>query len=246
VASYFSRQSLVYKGKSLDIKKITNNTNARNSRSSRPYTAFNDVFNSTDKALKEVLDLNVSKETETTLMNSHVINSVTALEVYYKDILDSIFKLCKPSSFEKKLKKLHDKTYKIDDLLDMYVHRIHPLSLIANNLSFQNTYNIDKVFTIIIEEPFFKKIKAGKYRFKDNPEKEFSLEYKQLELLQELFDMRHELIHNPNANYSINKDIYFKIQAAQNVVMFSDFVLGQYISDNIDPEIEEMQDKLKH
>ena len=58
--------------------------------------------------------------------------------------------------------------------------------------------------------------------------------------------MRHELIHNPNANHSINQDIYFKIQAAQNVVMFSDFVLGQYISDNIDPKIEEMQDKLKH
>ena len=236
----------MYKGNDLDVKKITSNANARNSRNSRPYTAFNDLFNSTDKALKEVLSLNVSKETATTLMNSHVINSVTALEVYYKDMLDSIFKLCKPSSFEKKLKKLHDKTYKIDDLLDIYVHRIHPLSLIANNLSFQNTYNIDKVFSIIIEEPFFKKIKSGKYRFKDNPKKEFSLEHKQLDLLQELFDMRHELIHNPNANHSINQDIYFKIQAAQNVVMFSDFVLGQYISDNIDPKIEEMQDKLKH
>ena len=158
----------MYKGNDLDVKKITSNANARNSRNSRPYTAFNDLFNSTDKALKEVLSLNVSKETATTLMNSHVINSVTALEVYYKDMLDSIFKLCKPSSFEKKLKKLHDKTYKIDDLLDIYVHRIHPLSLIANNLSFQNTYNIDKVFSIIIEEPFFKKIKSGKYRFKDN------------------------------------------------------------------------------
>lgn len=229
----------MYKENSLDVKKITKNTNARNSRNSRPYAAFNDLFNSTDKALREVLSLNVSKETATTLMNSHVINSVTAVEVYYKDMLDSIFKLCKPSSFEKKMKKLHDKTYNIDDLLDIYVHRIHPLSLIANNLSFQNTYNIEKVFSIIIEEPFFKKIKAGTYRIKENSENEFSLEHKQLELLQELFDMRHELIHNPNTNHSITKDTYFKIQAAQNVVMFSDFVITQYINDNIDPEIEE-------
>lgn len=229
----------MYKENNLDVKKIAKNTKARSSRNSRPYTAFNDLFNSTDKALREVLSLKVSTETATTLMNSHVINSVTALEVYYKDMVDSIFKLCKPSSFEKKLKKLHDKTYKIDDLLDIYVHSIHPLSLIANNLSFQNIYNIDKVFSIIIEESFIKKIKSGTYRIKENPENEFSLDDEQLKLLQELFDMRHELIHNPNTNHSIDETIYFKIQAAQNVVMFSDFVLSKYIQDNIDPEVEE-------
>jgi len=127
----------------MDINKIKKNREAKDSRNNRPIKAFMDLFSATDEALKEVASLGASKATQETLVKSHVINIVTAVEVYYRDMLDSVFRICAPSSFEDKLRKLHDKSYKIDDLVAIYVNRIHPLELIASNHSFQNITNIE-------------------------------------------------------------------------------------------------------
>ena len=51
-------------------------------------------------------------------------------------------------------------------------------------------------------------------------EEQFSLKYQQLQYLQEIFGIRHQLIHNPNINYSIPKDIHLKIQSAQMLLCF--------------------------
>lgn len=199
--------------------------------------AFLDLYSSTDKALKEVSKLNASEETQKTLLKSHVINIVTAVEVYYRDMLDSVFRLCKPSSFENKLKKLHDNSYKIDDLIDMYVHHIHPLELVSSSLSFQNIYNIDKIFTILIEKPFFKQIKQIKWRIKDTlAESEAS--HDDIQSLEDLFTERHQLIHNPNIDFSTTiDDIEKKICSVLNVIMASDLVMTQFINENLDPEV---------
>ena len=221
----------------MNIVKITNNTKAKKSRNARPLNAFLDLYSSTDKALKEVSKLNASEETQKTLLKSHVINTVTAVEVYYRDMIDSVFRLCKPSSFENKLKKLHDNSYKIDDLIDMYVHHIHPLELVASSLSFQNIYNIDKIFTILIEKPFFKQIKQIKWRIKDTlAESEAS--HDDIQSLEDLFTERHQLIHNPNIDFSTTiDDIEKKICSVLNVIMASDLVITQFINENLDPEV---------
>ncbi len=221
----------------MNIVKITNNTKAKKSRNARPLSAFLDLYSSTDKALKEVSKLNASEETQKTLLKSHVINTVTAVEVYYRDMIDSVFRLCKPSSFENKLKKLHDNSYKIDDLIDMYVHHIHPLELVASSLSFQNIYNIDKIFTILIEKPFFKQIKQIKWRIKDTlAESEAS--HDDIQSLEDLFTERHQLIHNPNIDFSTTiDDIEKKICSVLNVIMASDLVITQFINENLDPEV---------
>jgi len=76
----------------VDINKIIKNREARNSRNNRPISAFVELYQATDKAFKEVVDLGASIETQETLIKSHVINIVTAIEVYYRDMLDSVFK----------------------------------------------------------------------------------------------------------------------------------------------------------
>ncbi|MBD1575664.1 hypothetical protein HC723_04250 [Vibrio sp. S11_S32] len=223
----------------MDINKIIKNREARDSRNSRPISAFMELYQATDKALKEVQNLGASIETQETLVKSHVINIVTAVEVYYRDMLDSVFKMCDPSSFENKLKKLHDKSYKIDDLIAMYVNKIHPLELIASNHSFQNTNTIDKVFSIVIEKPFLKQVRHIKWCFKDDPKSESEATQEDILALQDLFEYRHLLIHNPNQSLKASIDVIEdQINSILGVVMASDLVMTQYLNDNIDPEIK--------
>jgi hypothetical protein len=223
----------------VDIDKIVENRKARDSRDSRPFATFMEMYLATEKAQREVAELGASIETQETILKSHVINIVTAVEVYYRDMLDAIFKMCSPSSFEHKLKKLHDKSYKIDDLIAMYKKSVHPLELIASNHSFQNTNNIDRVFTIITEKPFLKQVRQMKWRLKDKPESESEVTHEDLLALQDLFEYRHTLIHNPNQSLKAPiRDIEKQINSALGVVMASDLIMSQYLNANIDPELE--------
>lgn len=222
----------------MDIEKVKSNNRARKSRDKRPIAAFMELYSATDSALKEVTELGASEATKETLVKSHLINIVTAVEVYYRDMLDSVFSLCKPESFEDKLKKLHDKSYKIDDLLAIYVNRIHPLELVASNLSFQNTGNIEKTFSTLIGKPFFKQAKQLKWRLKEKPEIECKIDHSDIDALQDVFEERHLLIHNPNRSLSVSLDATEgRIDSIFGVVMASDLVLTQFINENIDPEI---------
>lgn len=153
-------------------------------------------------------------------------------------MLDSIFRLCKSESFEGKLKKLHDKSYKIDDLLSIHVNRIHPLELVANSLSFQNIANIEYVFSTLTNKPFFKQVKQLRSRVKENPEIEYQIDQSDIEIMQEVFEERHLLIHNPSR--SLSKSLASteeRINSILGVVASSDLVLRQFINENIDPEI---------
>lgn len=91
----------------------------------------------------------------------------------------------------KKNKKLHDKSYKIDDLLAIYVNRIHSLELVADGLSFQNIENIEKTFSILLEKPFFKQTKQLAWKLKNAPETESTIQYSDIENLEGIFQKRH-------------------------------------------------------
>lgn len=222
----------------MDIAKIKSNKKSRLSRAKRPIKAFVELYDATDSALKEVVGLGASEATIETLVKSHIINVVTAVEVYFRDMLDTVFRMCKPESFESKIKKLHDKSYKIDDLLAIYVNQIHPLELVANSLSFQNIENIEKTFSTLIDKPFFKQAKQLQWRLKDNPEVECKIEHSDIENLEGIFQERHLLIHNPNRNLSTSLiSTQDRITSVLGVVMASDLVLTRFIDENIDPEI---------
>lgn len=222
----------------MDIVKVTSNKKSRASRARRPIKAFVELYEATDSALKEVVELGASEATIETLVKSHVINVVTAVEVYFRDMLDTIFRLCRAEAFENKIKKLHDKSYKIDDLLAIYVNHIHPLELVADGLSFQNIENIEKTFSILLEKPFFKQTKQIAWRLKDAPETESTIQYSDIENLEGIFQERHLLIHNPNRNLSTSLILtQERINSVLGVVMASDLVLTNFINENIDPEL---------
>ena len=108
----------------------------------------------------------------------------------------------------------------------------------ASGLNFQNILSIDKVFSTLVGKPFFKQIKQFKWRLAEKPGDEFEVCHDDLNKLQEFFDLRHQLIHNPNADLMQTSEIVMdKISSILNVIMASDLVLIQFIDENIDPEI---------
>ncbi|WP_024851266.1 HEPN domain-containing protein [Hydrogenovibrio kuenenii] len=229
---------------SLDIDKILNDIDAKHSRHYIPINAFQSLYEKTENAIHELERLSVSSETKDTILKAHVINTVTAVEVYYRTLIDSIFKTCKPESFEKTLSKLHGSSYKIDDLIAMYKNCIHPLELVASNLNFQSVKNIDKYFSILLQNKFLDEIKSLHYRIKDKPATETQITFKEINDLNYIFNLRHQLIHNPNLKISINEDeLLEKIDSINGVVMASDLVVRQFVLKNVDPEIEEKAKK---
>ena len=83
----------------MNIHKIIKNTEAKKSREAKPLGAFMDLYNATNSALLEVSELGASKSTKEALLKGHIINTVTAVEVYYRDMLDLVFKLCEPKAY---------------------------------------------------------------------------------------------------------------------------------------------------
>ncbi|KUJ75763.1 hypothetical protein AVO42_10800 [Thiomicrospira sp. XS5] len=224
----------------LDIDKILEDIDAKHSRHYIPLHSFQSLYEKTENAIQELEKLSVSTETKDTILKAHVINTVTAVEVYYRTLVDSVFKTCSPKSFEKTLIKLHDKSYKIDDLIVMYKNSIHPLELVASNLNFQSVQNIDKYFSILLQNKFFDEIKSLRYRIKDKPETETQITFKEIEDLNYIFNLRHQLIHNPNLQITINEEeLLNKIDSINGVVMASDLVVRQFVLTNVDPEIKD-------
>ena len=222
----------------MNIHKIIKNTEAKKSREAKPLGAFMDLYNATNSALLEVSELGASKSTKEALLKGHIINTVTAVEVYYRDMLDLVFKLCEPKSYNENLRRLHDKNYKIDEIIELYINKVNPLELISSSLSFQNIESIDKVFSILTGNQFFKQAKQLKWRLTEKPENEFQINNEDLKALQEIFDERHQLIHNPSRNFTVSEEIIIsKIDSIFGVIVASNIIITNFINDNIDNKI---------
>jgi len=217
----------------MNIEKIIHNKHAKKSRDLRPLRAFVDLYEANNSAMEEIHKLTVSNSTKEALLKSNIINLVTAIEVYYRDMLDAIFRLCKVSSYESSLRKIHDKNYKIDSILNLYNKKIHPLELIVDAQNFQNLETIDKVFSIILKKSFLKSILQIEWKFDLEDKNSSSISDQEIKIVKKVFEERHQLIHNPNMKYSITKDeIEDKVNAVFGLIMASDLVFIQFINEN--------------
>jgi hypothetical protein len=220
----------------MDIDRILATRSNRATREGRPYSVFQESFALCFEAGKSLLE-SPQQQHIALLERSIFICTVTAIEVYYKDVLDGIFRVCSPSFFEPHLKKIHSNKYDILDLLEMYRNRVHPLELISLNQSFQNVETIDSVFKPFLGEGLWKHLFEYQFRFKENPDSEFNFTPANLEDLKSLFSLRHELVHNPAQGAVFSEEKLSQILSAAYLVLGSDIVLMKMIADNKDPEL---------
>lgn len=216
----------------MDFEDILKARDNRNSRIGAPIKTLFEYFTECEKCiefLKTTEDMSINKF----LLRSLVISTVTSIEVYYKDMLDYVFRVCDPVFFKPLLKDLHKTKYDIDELVSMYEKQIHPCELIALNQSFQNIETIDAVFKKILGSSLYEKVFNLQIRIKNDPSTETRFDKELLKSLEELFTLRHELVHNPNNKLDVSLDKVEKlITNSCFFVLGTDIVLTNFYEEH--------------
>ena len=102
----------------MDPKQVIQTRVNRQTRLARPYSNFAETFKQCKGAGKAILRGDIEPEFMQLLERSSVITAVTAIEVYYRDILDYIFRYCSPNFFLPHIKQLHSEKFDIAELLE--------------------------------------------------------------------------------------------------------------------------------
>jgi hypothetical protein len=220
----------------MDINRVLQSRANRQTRLGKPFHVFYASFSECHKAAQSVLDGSSALFTHL-IERSVVITMVTAIEVYYKDMLDGIFRVCSPDFFHPLLPKLHRTKYDILDLIELYSKRVHPLELISANQSFQNVDAIDAVFAKFLGKSLWTTVINMEVRVEEEPENVGSFSSKDLDALKDLFLLRHEIVHNPCYDSFLNKQVTDNVVSACWMVFGTDIVLIEMISDHKDPTL---------
>lgn len=220
-----------------DFDQVVLNREIRALRHSRPYHNLRDAVDLCKQAGQDLLENETAGAHLQLLERSVVITFVTHVEVYFRDMLDAIFRQCDPDFFIPKLKLIHNLKYDIEDLLDIYRRQIHPLELVSSDASFQNKDKIDKVFSKFLGKSLWGEAIGVKIRMKERPETVVCFEPEYLIGLERVFELRHELVHNPRQDFRLNADILKDIDNADGLLLAVDIVLCQMLTDHVDPEL---------
>lgn len=207
-------------------------------RAPRPFDNFDKLYLDLITVAPAVHKAELSEHTKGVLEKHSVITLVTAVEVYFRDMLDSIFHLCKPESFEGFLREFHKVKYDIDELIAIYRKQTHPLELVVDGCNFQNLDVVSSVFSKLLGKSLWETVFSFKWRIADTPEKEYQADKTHLQALQRSIALRHELIHNPDLTVvRLTETQRSDLNSAAFLVCCCDLVLSQFISDNLDDEI---------
>lgn len=216
----------------MNVEQIKNYRMNRDSRlPHRPFVVFFDTFQQCEEAASAILN-NRKLPFNLHLERSSVITAVTAIEVYYKDVLDGIFRLCLPEFFAPKLKHIHDKKYDISEIWELEHNNISALELVTSSKSFQNIEVIEKVFSKFIDAGFWKTVLELQVIRKDKPDDIVSWNQADLDGLKSTFQLRHELVHNPARHSFMSDEVHTNLGKAAHMVWGSDVVLMNMIANN--------------
>lgn len=221
----------------MDFDKVLAAREVREGRHARPYLNFREGVDQCIVAGRDIVRSGNPSTHLKLLERSVVITFVTYVEVYFRDMLDSIFRYCDPNYFLPLLKHIHQNKYSIDELLHIYKMQIHPLELVSSDMSFQNAEQIEKVFSKFLGSSLWNAAISIKIRIKDQPETACSFEPEYLEGLKRVFKLRHELVHNPKNTPHLSAGVLTDIENADGLILAVDCVLSKMLTDHRDPAI---------
>jgi len=222
----------------MNIRQVLQARTNKKTRINRPFSNFYETIQQCTAAGDLIVSGSLDPKIAGLIERSVVISTVTAIEVYYRDILDFIFHYCAPEFFEPHLKHLFPEKFDIGDLLDVYRHNLHPLELVSAAQSFQNADRIDKTFAKFLKnQGLWKSVFKLQIRLKDQTEIESSFAHNELVALKRLFDLRHELVHDPARRAFFTEKTLEDIWTSAHLIFGSDIVISQVIQANRDPAL---------
>nr|WP_321482589.1 HEPN domain-containing protein [uncultured Cohaesibacter sp.] len=221
----------------MSFKKVIDNREIRAQRHTQPYLNLREAIDQCKEAGQKLVNDEIIGDHRNLLERSVVIAFVTHVEVYFRDMLDAIFKHCNPDFFIPKLKQIHNIKYDIEDLIDIYRKQIHPLELVSSDISFQNADKIEKIFSKFLEKGLWGETLKLRLRVQDKPETETGCNQECIQSLSAIFSLRHELVHNPRNDFKLTEEILNNIVYADFLLLAADVVLCKMLTDNKDPEL---------
>jgi len=221
----------------MDIQQLIRAREIRKSRLGKPSKNFFDTFTSCISAAENITSGEMSKHGQL-LERATIICTVTAIEVYFRDILEFIFNFCSPKYFEPVLKSIHQEKYDIYQLIDLYRNSINPLELVVESQSFQNVEKIDKVFSQFLGKGLWTSVVGLEIRVKDSPEKQTKFSHDDFIGLESIFSLRHELVHNPEYRPFLNDEIINNLWSSAGMIMGADLLLTNEIIKHKDPLLD--------
>lgn len=225
----------------MDIDKLIQNKANRASRGrqeGKPFSNFVLHTNKCVEAAELVLEVKAPENFSELLEYSAIVSYVTSVEVYFRDMLDYIFKYCDPEYFLPKLRHIHTQKYDVIDLVDIFKNQIHPLELIAANTSFQHVDHIEKVFSKFLGKGFWNEVISQKIRGPGTLEAGVTFEASYRDGLQQLFSLRHELVHDKNPAASLSREMLTNMRNGQGLLLAADVVLSSMLEEHRDPRLE--------
>ena len=219
------------------------NRSQRRQEHPTPSHAFRVGANKALNVLTELKELEASVQLLDYVLKANVVYFVTLFEVYFRDMLDLIFKVCKPEIFISKIDKIHERKYKFSEILSLSSSATNPLDLLASSLNFQKWSFIEETFSLLLGVKSFKE-EAKKTIWTVSKEvpaenaQEIQLHDDDFLRLERLLSMRHNFVHDPNPIVKIDEHevMYELLGAATSVVVSCDICINEFISKNVKSE----------
>lgn len=212
----------------------------RKLRSSRPFLNYLDWSKQCIRAGQLILNERIETSISSLLERASVITLITAGEVYCRDILNFIFGYCDRDFFAGNLKKIYPEKLDIAEVIELHDNEIHPLELVANSLSFQSIQQIDRVFSLFLDKSLWSTILTRDYAFAERIEDISDtniLRWEESDLIkfQELFDLRHEIVHDPSGTAFFSEEVLDWMDAGISMMVGVDLVLSSVIETHKKP-----------
>jgi hypothetical protein len=223
--------------KVVDIKRLLQAQENRKSRLERPLVNCVKAILQCSDAGELILAKSVDKKIAHLLERSVVISAITAVEVYFRDILSTIFKVCTAEFFEPHLKQLFPEKLDIAELLELQRHQISPLELVLAAQSFQNIERIDSVFSKFLSGSSLMKSVVGlRLRIKGDTGEGTDFTKDELLAVSRLFALRHEIVHDPARHSFFVDQTLNDVWCIGGLVVRADIVLMEAIKRGLKPE----------
>lgn len=225
-------------GRSVNIEKLLklrDNRRIRQGEKPKPFSTVHEEVMKCVYAGNAIVDGTIVSDHVDLIERSVVISSVSAIEVYFRDMLDFVFQYCEQDFFIPHLKTLHQNKYEITDLIEVHRHGIHPLEIISADMSFQSSEKIEKIFSKFLGRSLWGAVLDQRVRIKDNTESEVSFRHEEFEGLKRVFTLRHQLVHDPIRVKFLTEAIMGDIMGALFMIFGADVILSDMIARNVDP-----------
>ena len=198
----------------------------RKFRSSWPFDAHYIKITRADNLLEKIEKQIKSRNCIQEARKQFVTSYITALEVYFKDMLLRLLRIFGSTRLIEQVRLKFD----IFELEKIIKEEISIEEVITSYFNFQDLDQINKVFSLIFNVSFFEELKNQEFKMTNSRLEPFEIHKDFYKEIKSFIDLRHDFVHEINFKHNITKAHLYKYSA-----IYTFFILGvdMYVEEKI-------------